>query len=406
MNDLLNNPKRKRQRRFLLVLPLIALPCITLFFWALGGGKGDSDKNAAAAGGLNVKLPEARIRDGGALDKLSYYAQAKLDAEKLRAAEKLDPYWNKIDSDSSQNESTLQETDPNKIKVYEKLDALKQVLQHAEQSQPGHVRRTTPGYSLKSYAHTREVDRLQEMMQRMQANNASDPEMEQLNAMLDKIQAIQHPEKQTATLSQPGNKTYALDTKKNEASISLLKNDMPLPDTLIAVQQNRFFGISGQLQHADTATAAIECTIPETQTLVSGATVKLALTKTAFVKNKELPAGTAIYGLAALANERLKIKISSIRLEQSLLPVNLSVYDMDGQEGIYIPGSISRTVSKESADKAISNVDATMIDPSLGAQAASAGIEAAKTLFSKKVKLIRITVRSGYQVLLHDNNSK
>jgi hypothetical protein len=40
--------------------------------------------------------------------------------------------------------------------------------------------------------------------------------------------------------------------------------------------------------------------------------------------------------------------------------------------------------------------------PMSGTQATSAGIEAAKTLFSKKVKLIKVTVKAGYQVLLYD----
>jgi len=40
------------------------------------------------------------------------------------------------------------------------------------------------------------------------------------------------------------------------------------------------------------------------------------------------------------------------------------------------------------------------LDPSIGAQAAGAGIEAAKSLFSKKVKLIKATVNAGLQVLL------
>lgn len=79
---------------------------------------------------------------------------------------------------------------------------------------------------------------------------------------------------------------------------------------------------------------------------------------------------------------------------------------MDGQEGIYIPGSINRTVAKESANNAISGMSATTVDPSLEAQAASVGIEAAKTLFSKKVKLIKMTVKAGYKGLLKDDNNK
>jgi hypothetical protein len=86
--------------------------------------------------------------------------------------------------------------------------------------------------------------------------------------------------------------------------------------------------------------------------------------------------------------------------------VSLNVYDMDGQEGIYIPGSINRTVTKESANNAIGGINTTTLNPSIGAQAEIAGIEAAKTLFSKKIKLVKMTIKAGYKVLLKDNHDK
>ncbi len=118
-----------------------------------------------------------------------------------------------------------------------------------------------------------------------------------------------------------------------------------------------------------------------------------------------MPSGTFIYGAASVKNERLKIEITSILFGNSILPVSLEVYDMDGQEGIYIPGSINRTVAKESSNNALGGMNATTINPSIGAQAASAGIEAAKSLLSKKIKLVKMTVRAGYKVLLKDNRT-
>jgi len=95
-----------------------------------------------------------------------------------------------------------------------------------------------------------------------------------------------------------------------------------------------------------------------------------------------------------------------VRFGNSLFPVELSVYDMDGLDGIYIPGAITRDVAKQSADRSMQTIGLTSLDPSWGAQAASAGIEAAKTLFSRKVKLIKVTVKAGYQVLLRDEKQK
>lgn len=179
-------------------------------------------------------------------------------------------------------------------------------------------------------------------------------------------------------------------------------------DTIIHREShNGFYGLSNEGNKDDSVNNnTIECLIPETQTLVAGATIKMTISDDVIINNINLPSGTPIYGTASISNERLKVAVSSIRYQNAILPVSLTVYDMDGQEGIFIPGSISRTVAKESTGKAISGIDATMIDPSIGAQAASAGIEAAKTLIGKKAKLIKVMVKSGYKVLLKDTNEK
>jgi len=42
------------------------------------------------------------------------------------------------------------------------------------------------------------------------------------------------------------------------------------------------------------------------------------------------------------------------------------------------------------------------VDPSLGEQAASAGLQFARSLAGKKVRLIRVGVPAGYRVLLRN----
>ncbi|MBL7852676.1 MAG: conjugative transposon protein TraM, partial [Cyclobacteriaceae bacterium] len=112
-----------------------------------------------------------------------------------------------------------------------------------------------------------------------------------------------------------------------------------------------------------------------------------------------------IYGVCAINGERLTVEVSSIRTGNSLLPVSLEVYDLDGLPGIYIPGAITRDAAKQASDDALQNVQLMSLDPSIAAQAAAAGVEAAKGLFSKKAKLIKVTVKAGYQVFLVDTNS-
>ena len=134
--------------------------------------------------------------------------------------------------------------------------------------------------------------------------------------------------------------------------------------------------------------------------------MKLTSTTDVYVNGILIPKGTLLYGIASQNGERLNIVISSIHYQNNLLPVSLSVYDLDGLSGIYIPGSINRNAAKQSGSEAVSNIGITSLDPSIAAQAASAGIQAAKSLISKKVKQVKVTIKAGYQVLLKDDNQK
>ncbi|MBE7170032.1 MAG: conjugative transposon protein TraM, partial [Williamsia sp.] len=125
-----------------------------------------------------------------------------------------------------------------------------------------------------------------------------------------------------------------------------------------------------------------------------------------YVNGTLIPRGTPVFGAASLSEERLKISIGSIRFRSSLYLVSLSVYDLDGMEGIFVPGTISRDVAKESAGQALQGIGLTTLDPSLSAQAASAGIQAAKSLLTRKAKLVRVSVKAGYRVLLKDASLK
>ncbi len=432
-----------RKRKFLTVLPLLTLPFITMVFWSLGGGKENSAiaQNSVKQKGLNLKLPEAKLRNEKGFNKLSFYEQAALDSEKIFKERKLDPYWNKYslsnkkDDDPfhlNQNDFKLNQSsngelknslkedgnmDPNETKVYVKLQQLNAQLNKSSTRPTGtkfnDIRNVQ---SLEqNYNGSKDIDRLEGMMHAMKQDGGSDSEMEQFNNILDKILAIQHPENINDTThksSQIKTTTYKVNVADKRANISLIQpnveqntNDTTVPVSL-GIQHNSFYSLDDTTNNITNPENVIEAIIPETQTLVAGSTVKLSLSNSIVVKGITIPENTYIYGTATLNNERLKISIASIHYRDNILPVSLEAYDLDGLAGIYVPGSISRDVAKQSTDQAVNSIGITTLDPSLVAQATSVGIQAAKTLVSKKVKLVKIAVKAGYLVLLKDNNLK
>ncbi|HEY1007581.1 MAG TPA: hypothetical protein VGD92_10375, partial [Sphingobacteriaceae bacterium] len=73
MNTNQLSPAARRQRKFLMVLPLLVLPFLTMAFWALGGGKGSEKNVSGPQQGLDTRLPEASFRPDEKEDKFSVY---------------------------------------------------------------------------------------------------------------------------------------------------------------------------------------------------------------------------------------------------------------------------------------------------------------------------------------------
>ncbi|OXA73778.1 conjugative transposon protein TraM [Flavobacterium aquidurense] len=414
--------KELKQRKMLLVLPLLALPFITAIFWALGGGKMEAANLAAPEQkGFNIKLPNANLKEGILLDKMNYYDMAALDSAKLNELIKKDPNYlsQSFQIDSTEDSSNVHSKngrtglyisayqDPNEVKVHQKLEALQKAMSApvAAPVQNRDVSRYSK--SNESSMHSKDVDRLEQMMHSMNGQQDSpDPELQQLGGMLENILDIQHPDRiqeklRKASEAQRG-QVFSISTKEQEDPVSSLQGRST---NATDSRGNRFYSID-EPENEDLMQNAVAAIIHETQTIVNGATVKFRPMNDIFISGVKIPKDNFLFGIASLKGERLTIKINSIRYNNSLFPVDLSVYDMDGLIGIYIPGAINRDVAKASADRSMQTLGVASLDDSWGAQAAGAGIEAAKSLLSKKVKMIKVIVKAGYQVLLRDEKQK
>ena len=417
MTTLQNN----RNRKFLLVLPLLVIPFATLFFWALGGGA-NAQSTIATSKGLNTQVPGAHLKSDSTENKLAFYEQAEKDSLKFRQQRKDDPYYR---ADTTKHDTAIRkqtiigsaegftgkgynsmgvDNNPkrslanNEREINEKLALLNRQI-----NQPV----ATPTMAL---PQSLDPPNDQERKEPARADTGEDPDMKQLSNMLDKIKDIQNPglarQKQQEGSEKNRGQVFAVNTGIPSDPVSTLDNTaLPAMSTNASPVQNGFYSLENNYQKNDSQNT-VSAVIHETQTIVSGATVKLRLTNDVFINGVLIPRDNLVFGVASLDGERLQIKISSIRYLNTLFPVSLSVYDMDGLNGIYIPGAITRDVAKESADQSIQNLDFTTYDPSFGAQAASAGVSAAKTLFSRKVRLVKVQVKAGYQVLLKDEKQK
>ncbi len=401
-----------RKRKMMLVLPLLVIPFLTMAFWALGGGKSNSQPTGVGISqGLNPKLPDANLKEEKLLDKLGFYDKADKDSAKMAEWMRSDPYYNqKPDTEtvSTYELEQLTQTAASKYnqrlnlspfeqskhkpedEVMQKLSLLQKQLDNnsslgnKQDGGDGNNYQTNPDFAS-------EVDRLESMMNQVNTGNGEDPEIQQLSSVMDKILDIQH----------PGRVKERLEQKKLQKSSNILTVTATAGDDTL---DKGFFGMENG--KSSVSSNAIEAVVNENQILVNGAVIKLRLLQDMFINSSRISSGNFVFGIASLNGERLEIEINSIRSGSSLYPVKMEVYDMDGLAGIHIPGAITRDVAKQSADNSLQMMELTTFDPSLKAQAAAAGINTAKSLLTKKVKLVKVMVKAGYKVLLMDKSTK
>lgn len=419
--------KEFKKRKMLLILPILILPFLTLLFWTLGGGKKISDENfKEEKRGFNVQLPNPKFKEDSALDKMSYYDQAAIDSLKLQEQIKKDPnYTSRLFAEDSLPLSGELSTDPaiyrkgktalntssfrseNEQKVYQKLEALQKAIAEPPKSIENDQDMREFEYGGSSGTASQDMKNLEQMMSAMNAPAEPDPELKQLGGMLENILDIQHPERvqeklRQSSKNQKGKVFSVIENVEEELVTSLQVSSVSASD---GAKSNSFYSLEQNIIN-DEQGNALEAVVHETQTIVNGSIVKFRLTNDIFINGVLVPRNSFVFGVAALKGERLEVKVNSIKYKNSIFPVELAVYDVDGIDGIFIPGAINRDVAKASADRSMQSLSIASLDDSWGAQAAGMGVEAAKTLLSKKVKLIKVVVKAGYQVLLYNEKEK
>lgn len=361
--------KDMRRRKLLLVLPLIMLPFITLLFWVSGGGKADAVPfGLSKSQGLNTKVPDAQLKDDSAQDKMSYYNRAATDSAKLRQLMKADPYYKahlSVDSTDARlpavriggqglaNEPSMAATGHSTQAVETALNRRLARLQ-ATIDQPDIHREAVTFSTAKALPAEQNYAGSPAMRE--------DPELRQMNSLLERILDIQHPERVAQKADSSGASTENVRFK------------------------------------------AIPAVVEGRQKITEGTVVRLKLLDTVTISGQLIPKGQLLYGTGRLYNQRLALTIKLIRMGNTILPADLTVFDMtDGLEGISVPEAVTGDAVRRGAVNGVQSMELMSLDPSFGAQLAGAGVNAAKGLFNKKVKRIKAKLSDGHLLLLRDN---
>jgi conjugative transposon TraM protein len=191
-----------------------------------------------------------------------------------------------------------------------------------------------------------------------------------------------------------------------EQTVSALPQELSGKDIMQAFSQPRNMGF-----HTATAELSkerkntISACIHSDQTVMDGESIRLRLSEPMQAGKMFIRENTILSGFSKIQGERLQITVTSMEYNGNIIPVEMSVFDTDGQRGIFIPDTREVNAAKEIAANMGTNAGTSIsLSSDAGEQfAADMGrsvVQGASQFFSKKMREVKVNLKAGYRVFL------
>lgn len=158
----------------------------------------------------------------------------------------------------------------------------------------------------------------------------------------------------------------------------------------------------------------IKAIIDENIKAVDGSRVRLRLLDDIEVGETVVRKGSYLYAImSGFGSQRVKGSVKSVMVSDEIVKINLSLYDADGLEGLYVPGSSFRETAKDVASGAMSgNMDMSSANSGnslqqWGMQAAQNAYQKTSNAISKAIRKNRVSLKYGtFVYLINSKESK
>lgn len=178
-----------------------------------------------------------------------------------------------------------------------------------------------------------------------------------------------------------------------------------------AKPRNRGFNTLAANEEYPDRNAILAC-IHKTVTVTGGQEVQIRLLEPMRAGSHVIPRNTILSGEARINGERLGIMLHAVQSGGRIIPVEVSAYDTDGNEGVNVPGSEELTAVKEiAANMGTSMGSSITITDDAGSQLLSdlgrSVIQGTTQYFGKKMRTVKVTLKAGHKILLlsSENNN-
>ena len=412
-----NKPKREltpqqvQQRRKMIVFPLMFLAfagCMYLIF----APSGKEDVNVESVGGFNADIP-LPAEDGIIADKQAAYEQAMMNRKREEKIQSLQDFGFTTEEEAGEPKPEIdlmpdeEDVQPQRAGGASSANAYRDI-----------------NHQLSTFYETPAVDeekedlkrQVAELTDRLQQQQNATPTADDQMALLEKsyelaARYMNGGQGQVAQVPVTGGierKPDAVAVQAlRETTVSGLQQPMSDADFIRAYSQPRNYGFNtavgtGYAMGKNTVAACIH----QDQTLTDGQAVKLRLLEPMQAGNIVVPKNTLVAGTVKVQGERLDILVSSIEYAGNIIPVELAVFDTDGQKGLSVPSSMEQ----EAFNEAMANIGSGLGTSISFAQSAGQQVamdvtrgllQGTSGYLAKKFRTVKVKLKAGYKVMLY-----
>ena len=381
-------PAEKERLKRLTVYTLLVLSCLVCF-WIIFAPSGDVD---AVKGKANMELPD-QTSAGMPDTNLKAYEQEAAQKDKARNDSTINAVTLQLDTGTAPAEPTVRDEIQNSAAAYQQTQASLQ------------------DFYVPEYNESAQVAELQAQLDELEMQNSMAQQQTQQPNEMELLERSYQLAAQYMGNGNGGNVSPPQSDEKGKRNVQPVQNvTHNVVSTLSAATNDRGFNTSVGLKRS-VGKNTIAAVIAGNQSVTNGQSVKLRTTEPMWIGNRLIPRNTVLVGAARLQDERLEIEISSVECQGSIYDVELKVYDSDGQEGINIPNSMETDALHEIGANMGSTMGSSInISTDAGAQIVSdvgrGLINGVSQYLTKKMRTVKVHLKSGYRVMLYqpENN--
>lgn len=418
-------PQELQRRKKMIVFPLLFLLFVGsmwLIFAPKGGEAGEEQKD-----GFNTNLPTPN-ESGIISDKRDAYMQEAMQNKKQDKMRSLQDFAFALGEDGEKENEEEQRI----LRQSSELVSETQYQGNTPSASRGNAFQTSatayedinrqlghwyeePVTEVDEQVQLELESRVQELERKLQEKSEADEQLELIEKSYAIASRYMPAGQTTATEAQPvsapavsrsGKPVVVPVTQVRSNVVSLLA--APMPDSVFveeySKERNWGFQTAAGSETVETKNSINAC-VYKTVTLTNGQEIQIRILEPMRVGEVLLPANTIVTGTAQINGERMNISINAVQYKGNVMPVELLVYDLDGGQGVSVPGSEELNAIKEVAANMGTGMGSSItITDDAGSQLLAdlgrSAIQGASSYVGKKMRTVKVTLKAGHRVLL------